>query len=106
MKFTPMASALISTSPGPGEGCGFVDVGQDFGSAGLGDFDGLHDDYPAKVVKLARPDLFHPRIVLAGCPALPEGDGDDDGLVAALRNAGCTLAGCPGTTRRPWTPIW
>jgi hypothetical protein len=40
------------------------------------------------VVKLARPDLFHPRIVLAGCPALPEGDGDDDGLVGALRQRG------------------
>jgi hypothetical protein len=39
-------------------------------------------------VKLARPDLFHPRIVLAGCPALPEGDGDDDGLVEALRQRG------------------
>jgi hypothetical protein len=26
--------------------------------------------------------------VLAGCPALPEGDGDDDGLVAALRQRG------------------
>jgi hypothetical protein len=26
--------------------------------------------------------------VLAGCPALPEGDGDDDGLVAALRARG------------------
>jgi hypothetical protein len=39
-------------------------------------------------VKLARPDLFHPRIVLAGCPALPEGDGDDAGLVAALRERG------------------
>jgi hypothetical protein len=39
-------------------------------------------------VKLARPDVFHPRIVLAGCPALPEGDGDDDGLVAALRTRG------------------
>ena len=38
--------------------------------------------------KLARPDVFHPRIVLAGCPALPEGDGDDDGLVAALRTRG------------------
>lgn len=38
--------------------------------------------------KLARPDVFHPRIVLAGCPALPEGDGDDDGLVAALRARG------------------
>jgi hypothetical protein len=25
---------------------------------------------------------------LAGCPALPEGDGDDDGLVAALRTRG------------------
>jgi hypothetical protein len=40
------------------------------------------------IVKLARPDVFHPRIVLAGCPALPEGDGDDDGLVAALRQRG------------------
>ena len=40
------------------------------------------------MVKLARPDLFHPRIVLAGCPALPEGDGDDDGLVSTLRQRG------------------
>jgi hypothetical protein len=39
-------------------------------------------------VKLARPDVFHPLIVLAGCPALPEGDGDDDGLVDALRQRG------------------
>src|SRR5258705_1537860 len=39
-------------------------------------------------VKLARPDIFHPRIVLAGCPALPDGDGDDGGLVAALRTRG------------------
>jgi hypothetical protein len=39
-------------------------------------------------VKLARPDVFHPRIVLAGCAALPEGDGDDDGLVGALRQRG------------------
>ncbi|WP_156689719.1 hypothetical protein [Mycobacterium sp. Marseille-P9652] len=39
-------------------------------------------------MKLARPDVFHPRIVLAGCRALPEGDGDDDGLVAALRRRG------------------
>jgi len=39
-------------------------------------------------VKLARPDVFHPRIVLAACPALPEGDGDDDGLVEALRGRG------------------
>lgn len=40
------------------------------------------------VMKLARPEVFHPRIVLAGCPALPEGDGDDAGLVAALRTRG------------------
>jgi hypothetical protein len=40
------------------------------------------------VARLARPDVFHPRIVLAACPALPEGDGDDDGLVAALRGRG------------------
>lgn len=39
-------------------------------------------------MKLARPDVFHPRIVLAGCPALPEGDGDDAGLVAALGGHG------------------
>ena len=49
MKLTPMASALISTSPGPGGGHGLLDVGQDFWSAGLGDFNGLHDDYHAKV---------------------------------------------------------
>lgn len=39
-------------------------------------------------MKLARPDVFHPGIVLAGCPALPEGDGDDAGLVEALRGRG------------------
>jgi hypothetical protein len=39
-------------------------------------------------VKLARPNLRHPRIVLAGCGALVEGDGDDDGLIAALRSRG------------------
>ena len=39
-------------------------------------------------MKLARPDVFHPRIVLASCRALPEGDGDDAGLVAALRRRG------------------
>jgi hypothetical protein len=39
-------------------------------------------------VKLARPDVFHPRIVFAGCAALPEGDSDDDGLLVALRNRG------------------
>jgi len=39
-------------------------------------------------MKLARPDVRHPRIVFAGCPALPEGDGDDAGLVGALRTRG------------------
>lgn len=39
-------------------------------------------------MKLARPDVFHPRIVLAGCQALPEGDGDDAELIAALRRRG------------------
>lgn len=39
-------------------------------------------------MKLARPDVFHPRIVLAGCRALPQGDGDDAELVAALRRRG------------------
>ena len=39
-------------------------------------------------MKLARPDVFHPRIVLAGCPQQVAGDGDDAGLVAALRHRG------------------
>lgn len=39
-------------------------------------------------MKRARPDVRHPRIVLAGCPRLIEGDGDDAGLVAALRKRG------------------
>ncbi|MEN3265364.1 MAG: hypothetical protein V7646_2258, partial [Pseudonocardia sp.] len=39
-------------------------------------------------MKLARPDIRHPRIVFAGCAALPEGDGDDAELVAALRRRG------------------
>jgi hypothetical protein len=39
-------------------------------------------------MKLARPDVFHPRIVLAGSPRSVEGDGDDAGLVAALRRRG------------------
>ena len=39
-------------------------------------------------MKLARPDVFHPRIVLAGCPGLATGDPDDAGLVAALRHRG------------------
>ena len=39
-------------------------------------------------MKLARPNVFHPRIVLASCRKLAEGDGDDDGLVDALRRRG------------------
>ena len=39
-------------------------------------------------MKLARPDVFHPRIVLAGCPRHVGGDADDAGLVAALRQRG------------------
>ena len=39
-------------------------------------------------MKLARPDVFHPRIVFAGCPRWSSGDGDDAGLVAALRQRG------------------
>jgi len=39
-------------------------------------------------MKLARPDVFHPRVVLAGCPQMVTGDGDDDGLVGALRRRG------------------
>src|SRR6185312_2714431 len=71
----------------PGGGRGLLDVGEDFWPAGFGDFDGVHDTYHAGV-KLARPDLRHPSIVLAGCSALIEGDGDDAGLVGALRARG------------------
>ncbi|OBI92557.1 hypothetical protein [Mycobacterium asiaticum] len=39
-------------------------------------------------MKLVRPDTFHPRIVLAGCPRTPGGEADDAGLVEALRNRG------------------
>ncbi|MCV7196669.1 hypothetical protein [Mycobacterium angelicum] len=39
-------------------------------------------------MKLARPDVFHPRIVLAGWPGQVAGDGDDAGLVGALRRRG------------------
>jgi hypothetical protein len=39
-------------------------------------------------MKLARPQVFHPRIVLAGCPGQVDGDGDDAGLVDALRHRG------------------
>ncbi|MCV7351907.1 hypothetical protein [Mycobacterium parmense] len=38
-------------------------------------------------MKLARPDVFHPRILLAG-------DGDGDGLVAALRRRGLHARRC------------
>lgn len=39
-------------------------------------------------MKLARPDIFHPRIVLAGDPQLAVGDRDDAGLIGALRKRG------------------
>lgn len=39
-------------------------------------------------MKLARPNVFHPRIVLASCRQLPGSDGDDDGVVKALRKRG------------------
>jgi hypothetical protein len=47
----------------------------------------VHDAYHSNVT-LARPDVRHPRIVFAGCRALPDGDGDDAGLVDALRARG------------------
>jgi hypothetical protein len=39
-------------------------------------------------MKLARPDVFHPRIVLAGSPQHASGKGDDAGLIVALRQRG------------------
>jgi hypothetical protein len=47
----------------------------------------MHATYHSNV-KLARPDVRHPRIVFAGCRALTDGDGDDAGLVVALRARG------------------
>lgn len=39
-------------------------------------------------MKLARPNVFHPRIVLAAGGHLPDDDADDAGLVGALRRRG------------------
>lgn len=39
-------------------------------------------------MKLARPNVFHPRIVLASSGDLPDGEADDAGLVEALRRRG------------------
>ncbi len=39
-------------------------------------------------MKLARPNVFHPAIVFASCRELPDGDGDDAGLIEALRHRG------------------
>jgi hypothetical protein len=39
-------------------------------------------------MKLARPDVYHPRIVFAGCPQHLTGDVDDAGLLPALRQRG------------------
>lgn len=39
-------------------------------------------------MKLARPNVFHPRIVLAAGGHLPDDDADDAGLVGALRGRG------------------
>jgi hypothetical protein len=47
----------------------------------------VHATYHSNV-KLARPNVRHPRIVFAGCRALVDGDGDDAGLIPALRARG------------------
>ena len=47
----------------------------------------MHATYHSNV-KLARPDVRHPHIVFAGCRALVDGDGDDAGLIPALRARG------------------
>src|ERR1700678_2627253 len=82
-----MAPALISSSPWPGVGCGVSTYRRTSGP-------------PVSVISIAcmglscpgmkgaRPDIFPPRIVLAGCPQQVAGDGDDAGLVAALGQRG------------------
>ena len=88
MKLMPMASALISTSPDPGEGVGLSTCRRTSGPPVSATSMASHGAYHAYNMKLARPDIRHPKIVLAGCPALPEGDGDDAGLIEALRQRG------------------
>jgi len=46
-------------------------------------------------MKLARPNVFHPRIVLASCRQSGGGEGDDAGLVGALRNRGLSARWLP-----------
>jgi len=46
-------------------------------------------------MKLARPNVFHPRIVLASCPQSGGGEGDDAGLVDALRHRGLSARWMP-----------
>ncbi|HLR99040.1 hypothetical protein H7J77_14970 [Mycolicibacillus parakoreensis] len=48
-------------------------------------------------MKLARPDVFHPRIVFAAAPARPGGPPDDAGLVGALRSRGLHARWLPWT---------
>src|ERR1700742_3721629 len=87
MKLTPIASALINTSPGPGVGSGASTSLRTSGPpVSLTSIACMWLSCPG--MKLARPDVFHPRIVLAGCPKQVAGDGDDAGLVAALRHRG------------------
>ena len=52
-------------------------------------------------MKLARPDIPHPRIVLAGSRG-----GDDAGLVAALRTRGLHARWLSWDDRQRWTPTW
>nr|WP_235653639.1 hypothetical protein [Mycolicibacter icosiumassiliensis] len=64
-------------------------------------------------MKLARPDIFHPRIVLA----VDSRRGHHEGVEAAAPTTtpawsrpcateGYTPADCPGTTRRRWKRTW
>src|SRR6516165_9486425 len=87
MKLTPMASALINTSPGPGVGSGVSTWRSTSGPpVSLTSIACMWLSCPG--MKLARPDVFHPRIVLAGCAEQVAGDGDDAGLLPALRHRG------------------
>ena len=84
---TPIASAFYQHLARAGGGLGLLDVAQDLWTAVFGDFDCVHPTIiPA--MKLARPNVFHPRIVLAGCRQLVDGDGDDAGLIPALSRRG------------------
>ena len=95
-----MASALISTSPAAGGGRGLLDVGQDFGSAGLGDFDGMHADYPSRCETRPARRFPSPDRARRAAPRCWRVTATTPNSSRRCANGACTPGGCPGTTRK------